>query len=422
MAVKEIIELAGKTAAGEALHGASLRGLAEACETIGLKTTADSIRAGTAKIVESKTVKSIADGVASDNMKVVARFGPIQDPMQFPKELLDSGKYGFERTFGGSGASTHRLIPILPPPTPRIMAEDTVAISEQGGRLTGELLSFHKPVETGPLALIRLHNESSQAPLLDMSQLTQINSRLWRNESGFVYSSQKATASGMLPDASSLKFMPNTRALEPDQVKFVSGARSFPPEAQGFIDTNNMLIRQNASKPQSMLYALSSAPKVYFSDSPLVAWKTSSIFNPQGLSSNCMAATAAILRSLRTGTIVTAEDIPKLASKSGGLIGHPFVGRFENETQALDWFSEAGGVRIVNSVSHPSELTNGRSYALTVNLNPRSDSTTLHMAFAHRFEDGKSFFFDGQSGIQWDNKSIVKGKLPVRFHEVQFTG
>jgi hypothetical protein len=121
---------------------------------------------------------------------------------------------------------------------------------------------------------------------------------------------------------------------------------------------------------------------------------------------------------MSTGRLTTAEDITKLTSKSGERIGEPFVGRFDNQDQALSWFSEAADAPIVGTVSKLHELVPGRSYAMTLNLDPRSGANALHMVFAHRFRDGGTFVYDGQSGLKLSNHSLFYGKLTSTFHEL----
>jgi hypothetical protein len=133
-----------------------------------------------------------------------------------------------------------------------------------------------------------------------------------------------------------------------------------------------------------------------------------------------MGCTAGVLRTLRTGILTTADDVTNVVSNTGARIGEPRVGRFENESEALDWFQEAAGVRIVNSVAETVYLKRGHIYALTLSLNPRSEAELLHMGFAHVFEDWSKVFFDGQSGVQWAEESFDERGLPVRFHELRF--
>ncbi len=223
-----------------------------------------------------------------------------------------------------------------------------------------------------------------------------------------------------LDDAYAFKFLPGVRAANPNRVRLVRGFRPFPVEAQSLLEVSNDLIRENTSKPMSFLYALSSAPRYAFNESPLLPWRTKSLFNPRGLMSNCMGCTAGVLRTLQSGILTTADDVTHIVGSNGARPGEPRVGRFENESEALDWFQEAAGVRIVNSVASTSELQRGRTYALTLNLNPRSGSESLHMGFAHAFEDWRRVFFDGQSGVQWEGESFHDG-LPVRFYELQFS-
>jgi hypothetical protein len=419
-AAREVIQLAAETPVGKIALAAADRALAEVMDSIGLKKSAGWIRAGVIPPESRRVYQSIADDIASGKLTGVstAAWGPVKNPLQFPERFFEGHRYS-ERISGTFGDYVHRVIPKLPEPSPRIMAGDTVSLDGNNKRVTGELLSIHPNAEAGPTAVVRLHKEQSILSDVNASNLEPINARLWRNESGAVFSAPPTE--NLLPDAASLKFLANVRAVEPDKISFVSGVRTLPKEAEPYIANNNALIKLNAEKPESFLFALSSAPKLEFAHSPLVDWRSPSIFNPRGLSSNCMACTAGIVRTLRTGAVTTAEDVAKMTAKDGTRIGEPFFGRFENEHQAFQWFSDAAKARIVDTVSDPAELKAGRNYALTINLNPRSGGGALHMAFAHRFSDGSAAFYDGQSGIQWSEESFVRSKLPVRFHELEFT-
>ncbi|MDR3616998.1 MAG: hypothetical protein P4L53_25810 [Candidatus Obscuribacterales bacterium] len=451
LAAREAIELTAKTAAGKTAIDASVRGIAEVLESFGLKKAATAVSKGQLGPDELDFLKHETDAIAQGRVwlpsgevvtsgpnvfnaanahralltkiadgtrKVADHYGPIPDPMEFPKEWLETGQYQYERSWNPIGASTHRLVSALPKVTPRILAGDTVATGESSEHVTGNLVSIHPNTEVGPTAIVRMHQEYFAQPHLDTSELVPVTGKLWRSESGAVFSGPAADSVD-IPDAASLKFLANIRAANPDAVRFLSGVRPFPEEARPLLDNSNALIRANTSKPMSLLYALSSAPEHAFAESPLIPWKTASVFNPRGLSSNCMACTAGVFRTLQTGTLTTAEDITRMVSSTGARIGEPIFGRFENENEALDWFKEAANVRIVDSLSSTRQLKTGSSYALTINVNPRSGDL-LHMGFAHVFEDNSSVFFDGQSGVQWKEGSFAKSGLPARFYEVQF--
>jgi hypothetical protein len=131
-----------------------------------------------------------------------------------------------------------------------------------------------------------------------------------------------------------------------------------------------------------------------------------------------MACTAGVVRTLNYGEIVNASQVAKLRSPFGETVGAPAVGRFRDSIEALHWFQKAAGASIERQASTLNTIAPGRAHAVDIMLKG-ADGEQRHMVFAFKLQDGKSFIYDGQSGVRYAPESLSSSKLPMTFYEMK---
>ena len=333
------------------------------------------------------------------------------------KVAFDSRLSPFEPVPDGS--STLRLVPAkISAPSPRLMVSDTVSAAGPGGDIVyGEVIHLQNSNDSAPSALIKLEGNRNREPATVDAELSHLTGRLWRDKSGQVFRARQPELGERA--AQKHDFVPDIVAVEQSKTSFVSGARHLSSEDLEYVRMNSDLIKLNKDENGSLLVALRSAPVLEFSDSPAVGWRTTPVFNPDGLTENCMVSTAALVRTLRSGKLHTATDIVNMKSIDGVSLDAPYNGRFRDDMEALDWFRRAAGVRLVFRTTDAAMLEPTKDYATVLHLGSNPSSSLKHMAFAHKFLDGGMVLYDSQTGVQWSEKFLRRrAAVPVTFHEL----
>jgi len=314
---------------------------------------------------------------------------------------------------GPQMATSLRLAPKQVPTITQLQGGDTVLAKIPGlGSAKGELLRFGTD-ESKNFALVKVNDAITGMPVV--RGLTPFNNTLWRSESGHVFSTERKLGIGV-PEAADVRQVKGALAVEKENLKFLGGHRPLLPEAYEEVKRNGELIVANQSSRDGLLFSLASAPKYQFRSSPLLDWTPPSVFNPALETSNCMACTAGVLRTLSTGRLTTARDIAAIKGPNGEL-GFPFRGRFKDIDQALDWFDTAAGVTRTG-VHSIENMVAGKPYALTMSLN--SDLSQSHMAFAYKLQSGRRIFFDAQAGARYDPRSFSQKALAPLLYPLEF--
>lgn len=369
----------------------------------------------------------IAEGgpsAAETSMRLISRVKHPPNPALLPGDTVRAIIEGSGARSGVLGAKTGGLgaeTGGLGAKTGGLGAESFVLGAETGGlgaktgglgAHVGELYKFATAAESRGFAAVKFDKRIAGAPARLPEEVSEFGGNMLRDSLGFLYSKGKA-------GSAQIKHLPGFRAVEVGNISFLKGPRPLLPESARSIDLNGELIRANLKSPDGFLYALASAPKYQFERSPLLSWKPNSIFNPSLGDTNCMACTAGILRTWRTGRLTTADDIALAKSFDGKMMGHPSPGRFANEHEAIEWFAEAANVRVSGkATSELSELVPGKPYALSLNLS--ADGSKSHMAFAYRFKSGQSLLYDGQNGAQYSAFSFGNSSLGRQFIPLEF--
>lgn len=304
------------------------------------------------------------------------------------------------------------------------VAGDIVGSDRFSKSTFGILQKFVTDPEGKKIAILELQAAKAAEPAKSFSELQQINSRFWKNDEGLVYTARRG-----VDDPQSLQHMvaqPAMRAADADTLKVLQMQRPLPPEAQREISDNNFIIdlvaksynfgfsfRSADQVRQLILGKLSNAPEHYFTNSPFLSWRANTIFNPNGAAHNCMGCTAAVFRTLGRTGLTTADDVAKLANKQKVVIGDPAPGRFKNEVDAMDWFSKAAGAKFTGVAENINTAAPGNYAAIM-----RIDNNVWHMIFAHKPNSGAGFFYDAQSGVRLNNKSVTDWKRGVVFNRM----
>ena len=342
-----------------------------------------------------------------------------------PLEIVgEGGTCGLKASCEASNSTLSHLPGRLSAPGGSLRLGDRVAVTAGDsavGTVHGEVVKLHPMKSSQPLAIVMLDHEAGFAPTANL-KLTQVNAKLWLNEAGDVYLAGKPMPVGANVAESDLQFVPDLRAVEASKAAFIDGAGPIGPESYGVIKMNGDLIEASAGNRQTLLAAMDSAPELQFKDSPLLNWRSHPILNPSGKTTNCVACTAAAVKTLESGVLTTADDIANMTLSNGSRLGEPYVGRFDTKYDAFKYLTDATGAEIGDTVPDANKMVPGKSYALLIDVDPRANGDRLHMAFAHRFEDGRSLFYDAQSGVRWGPQSFTRAHSIVSFHELKFGG
>ncbi|HEY9773393.1 MAG TPA: hypothetical protein V6C81_06240 [Planktothrix sp.] len=329
-----------------------------------------------------------------------------------PLEITGDGSTCLQSGCTKLGGDLQNSLPKVP-----VRADDRVAITgADGNTAEGQVKKLFAPkfsASTERVAVVKLSpGEAGFSPTTGL-ELTQLNEKLWMNGAGDVFNSpQKWYRMGSQVGESDLKFIPNVRAVNESNVEFVDGVRKIGPEVAAKIRMNGELIEASASDRNSMLSAMESAPRMQFKDSPLLDWKSHPVLNPSGKATNCVACTAAAIRSLESGVITSADDIANLPMADGSRLGEPFVGRFQSRADALKYITDATGTEVTSTVDHMNEMVPGKNYAAMLDIDPKAGDS-LHMIFARRLESGKHLFYDAQSGLSLSPRSFASNQLTL---------
>jgi hypothetical protein len=300
-------------------------------------------------------------------------------------------------------------------------AGDIVASSNS---TVGTLQKFVRDPDGKKVGILELQAARAVRPLDSFDDLHPITPRLWKTQSGMIY-----TARHGVSEPHSLQHMvpqPAMRAAEADTLKVLQMQRPLSPEAQKEIADNGFIIDLVAKSYENgfslksteevrrlILGKLSNAPEHHFTDTPFLSWRAPSTFNPSAGAHNCMGCTAAVFRTLGRIGLTTADDVAKLSNKQKLVIGDPAPGRFRNEVDAMDWFSKAAGVKFTGVAENINNAAPGNYAAIM-----RIDNSVSHMVFAHKPSSGAGFFYDAQSGVRLNNKSVTDWKRGVVFNRM----
>lgn len=270
------------------------------------------------------------------------------------------------------------------------------------------------------VAVVKLPAGSHLSYKAPVGELSSISPTLWRDNVGSLYRTAKPHVDD-LPRHVDLKFAADMVAPELSAVKLAKGQDQVilgeisPLTGVG---KHGDLVRASVGDRSKFLTTLSEAPQHKFSNSPLLDVRPKSIFNPDGATINCMACTAGVVRTLNYGEMVNASQVAKLRSPFGEFVGAPSVGRFRDSIEALNWFQKASGASIERQSSALGAIAPGRPHAVDIMLKG-ADGEQRHMAFAFKLQDGKSFVYDGQSGVRYAQESLNSSKLSMTFYELK---
>lgn len=364
------------------------------------KRTADA--SGGARGAESGSHPPMSDRIPPENEPVLrSGYGAVAEPGAERKRWLESARH----SFGLSPAATEREV------TDRVQQfRDHISnngkvtfTDAKGAPVKGTII--HQDIDAkmegfGARELVRLDGQTPPLPL--GTDFRRIGGRadMWLDEHGAVYRGKEETA---------LTRVPNLMAVEPGKLQLVDARAAAPFMGPDLLP----LIRANAAKiaanPSEIRAALETAPEVQFikreNGAPVVQLHPEgpTLFNPHGGSENCLAATAAIIRSVRSGELHTAESITRLPDPDGGVLGAVYRGRFSEggKQEAISWVERAAGVKLTPESSAASLRPNS-DYAVTFKLN----GNTEHIVYARTSADGKYFLYDAQSGVRLSNESL----------------
>jgi len=270
------------------------------------------------------------------------------------------------------------------------------------------------------VAIVKLPEGSHLSYKAPVGELSSISPTLWRDNTGSLYRTAKPHIDD-LPRHVDLKFVSDMVAPELSAVKSAPGQDQLilgeiSPLAG--VAKHGDLLRASVGDRSKFLTTLSEAPQHKFINSPLLEVRPKSIFNPDGGTINCMACTAGVVRTLNFGEMVNASQVAKLRSPFGESVGPPAVGRFRDSIEALNWFQKASGASIERQASALTAIAPGRAHAVNIMLKG-ADGEQRHMVFAFKLQDGKSFIYDGQSGVRYAPESLNNSKLPMTFYELK---
>lgn len=290
------------------------------------------------------------------------------------------------------------------------------ALTAAGEKVVGSVISW-KPLAGGKtVAIMHLPEANALAERAPVSDVVALTGTLWSDTTGAVFRSAKPVLDEF-PHKSDLVFAKDRFAAQLTDLRIMGRTGPLTEGERLALNASAKQIKASTGNTETFLSALSQAPKLDFGVTPLVEFPTNPVFNPRGGDSNCMTVTAGILRTMRTGQLTTAGQVEKLHA-SGAPLGVSYPGRFSDRFEAENWFKKAGGVDFTRHVGSMEEMAPGKPHAVDLMLKG-ADGEQRHMAFAYKFNNGKPFIYDGQSGFVWHSDAVSRNNLPLSFHELR---
>ena len=176
-------------------------------------------------------------------------------------------------------------------------------------------------------------------------------------------------------------------------------------------------------KPEQVLAMMEQSPKLDFNEKVLESLNRNQIktvFNGEGKADNCMITTAAVMRTLREGDLKSAHQIGS---------NKPLHNMDFDEAKALQYsnFSEAAQVKQITDgksftadrIATQGDIPAGKEFAVQITLKDNENTYFGHMIYGRSLGDGKFMFYDGQSGVQYTQESIMKQGSSARFYTVE---
>lgn len=266
----------------------------------------------------------------------------------------------------------------------------------------------------GPLSIIEVEKGHPKLPLSnDPIKLSRADGMLYADGNGNVF---------IKKEDGTLAHQPHLLAVKPKDVQLREIEQlkaTFSLDTEGAIAAHQSRINANINSRTKLLEELNNAPEVgiieLIGGKPRVntGLSMNTTFNPNNGSENCMAVTAAIVRTLREEKLHTSLTVPHTPDSFGTEIGPPHAGKFTDRIDALSWFDKASGRRL-GAPLRQQELSPGKDYAMTFRLNENTD----HMVFAHKNQNGQLLIYDGQRGVRISEQSL-KYLENLRFMEIR---
>ena len=229
------------------------------------------------------------------------------------------------------------------------LSKTVAAVGEKVEVLAGEAakkfgdLSLYMKIPDGPtVALVKLNEPLKLAPKAPVGEVEFLTTKYWRDKTGAVFETNKPVAKDDYP--SILRYTPDWIAPERSAIRVANGENTFLQSEIKGIDAHGQLISANVGDKTKFLAALSEAPTMRFTGSPVWQGLPESIFNPKLGTTNCMGCTASVVRTWSSGKLTVSSQIDKLRAPFGDTLGPPAPGSFKDHLDALKWFGKAAGV------------------------------------------------------------------------------
>jgi len=297
------------------------------------------------------------------------------------------------------------------------VGEKVEVFAGDAAKMFGDLFLYKKLPEGPTVGLVKLAEPSKLVAKGPVGELDFLTHKYWRDKTGAVFEAKIPVAEDDLPKLGNFKHAPEWFAPERNSIRVANGQNAFLQSDIKGIDAHGQLVRDSVGDKTKFLTALSEAPTMRFTGSPVWQGLPQSIFNPGRGTVNCMGCTAGVVRTWRNAELTTAGDINKLRTSYGITLGPPAPGSFKDHPEALVWFGRAGGVSLKSIGGSVENLAPGRLYAADILLKGGA-SEERHMAFAYRFQGSKPFIYDGQSGVQYHLDSLTQSKTSVIYHDL----
>jgi|GEM_PF-3220697 len=301
--------------------------------------------------------------------------------------------------------------------TAAAVGEKVEVFAGDAAKMFGDLFLYKKIPDGPTVGLVKLAEPSKLLPKAPVGELDFLTPKYWRDKTGAVFEMKTPVAEDDIPKLANAKHAPEWFAPERSSISVANGQNTFLQSDIKGIGAHGQLIRANVGDQTKFLTALSEAPTMRFTGTPVWQGQRESIFNPKGGTTNCMGCTASVVRTWRNGELTTAAQIDKLRAPFGDTLGPPSPGRFSEHPDALKWFGHGAGVSLKSIGGSVENLVPNRLYAADILLQG-GVSEERHMAFAYRFQGSKPFIYDGQSGVQYHLGSLKQSKTSVIYHDL----
>lgn len=293
---------------------------------------------------------------------------------------------------------------------PSLKQETLLSLNVNGTRLDAQFKKFHTLRDGESVAVLQLNEWNSLAPRKPVAALQQVSPGLWTDKTGAAFRTKPGFPADEIPEATDVTFASRVLVANREQLKVWQG--TLPQLNPETLRASGQAIASSIHSRDTLIRSFNTAPAVNYSPD-IVALGRPTVFNPAGGKDNCMTSTAAVLRSLESKRLVTAPDIERFRYLNSNL-GSSAFGKFKNEREALSWFEDAAGAKILRSLTSIKDLVPGRPYALTL---PVRSADYQHMVFAFQPKAGATTIYDAQGGIRITPQSVRN--VPKSFWEME---